>query len=58
MCASHLELRGGLQGAEVRRGGDPLLQGLQEDPLEVQHLWQAAKQTLHLRRRRGIDGKR
>lgn len=51
---THLELGGGLQGAEVGRGGDPLLQRLQEDPLEVQHLRQAAEQALHLQEgRRG-----
>lgn len=44
----HLELRRRLQGAEVGRGGDPVLQGLQEDPLEVQHLRQAAEQAFHL----------
>lgn len=52
----YLKLRGRLQGAEVRLGGNPLLQGLQEDPLEVQHLRKAAKQTLHLTRRAGWQG--
>lgn len=48
---AHLELGGRLQGAAVGGGGDPLLQRLQEDPLEVQHLRQAAEQALHLKQR-------
>ena len=44
----HLKLLRSLQDAEVGRGGDALLQRVQEHPLEVQHLRQAAKQRLHL----------
>ncbi len=47
----HLELSRCFQVAEVGTGGDPLLQRLKENSLEVQHLRQAAKQRLHLRER-------
>ena len=57
MCA-YLKLHGGLQGAEVWRRSNPLLQRLQEDPLEVQHLWQTAEQTVHLEEREGDEEER
>lgn len=47
----HLELLGGFQAAEVRTGGDSLLQRLEKNSLKVQHLWQAAEQRLHLTER-------
>lgn len=44
----HLELLGGFQAAEVRTGGNSLLQRLEKNSLKVQHLWQTAEQRLHL----------
>lgn len=44
----HLELHRGLERVEVGGGTNLLLQGLQENFLEVQHLWKAAKKTFHL----------
>jgi len=45
---SHLELFRSFQAAEVWTGGDSLLQRLEENSLEVQHLRQTAEQRLHL----------
>lgn len=41
---TYSKLGGGFQDAEVRGGGDPVLQRLQEHLLKLQHLWQASEQ--------------
>jgi len=48
----HLELHRGLERVEVGGGADLFLQGLQENFLEVQHFWKAAKKTFHLGERK------